>query len=317
MIRIVFGVRLFRIITKIVVLGVAIVTVHSAMIAIFCGFLDNVKTREDQPSIKMSKEILRYLYDNKYTELVSNRTNVPLDDRHIIYVIGELNTRFDLFFRRFFLFHPQVIYFESLSFLLGNSVSDDTTYNMDVFVNKLYSCHFDMLSEFVHYANDMLIRTSKAPWCINRKPRSKSPLKDIFNKQGYVPLRNHLGNCIPPSSRIFKNLCSSHHLAIHLSNKEYTFMLNEQNKRTNTNILVFLKGNVTSESYCGVLVENVTSRYHDILIRHDISQEIFVIKTSTDFDNMTMHYCMFELCNYLDTYLNITYVKDIMKLSFV
>ena len=309
--------RLFvRVATNIVFISIAIVSVHIVMVAISRGLLDTLRMPDDKQSVKTPIELLRNLYDNKYADLVSNRSNVSSDERHVIYVFGdEMTTTLELFFKHFLLFHPQVIYMGSLTRLKENWVSDDITYYMDVFINRLHTCHYDILPEFVHYANDMLIRTSRAPWCINRKPRSKSPLKDLFIKEGYLPVRNRLNYCIPPSSRIFKKICRSHHLAVYV-NKDYTFLLEEQDKMPNTKSLVFIMGNGTGESYCDVFEENVTSGNRKRHMSHGLSQDTFVIKISMDFSIKTLYYCLLELCNYLDIYFNITHVKDITKVFF-
>ena len=310
--------RIVRLLTNIVKIMTFAVIFNILVVSIFYRILNN-RMFHDKHSVGMTKtELLRRIHDNKYNESTKNRFRLSLDERNVIFIIvdDKMNTTIEGFIHHFLLFHPQVIYLGSFTRLMDSWISGDIDYYIDVFINKLHTCHYKVLSEFVHYANDMLMKEDQPVWCCTRNTRPRTSLTDLLNITGYVPVRKPVGHCVPPSSRLFKKLCTSHHLALYISTNEYVNILKLNAKLSNIKTVTFLREFASKETYCYPTVNNTTSSGLpcNFDARISLSYEMFLINTPQVISTKTLQYCLLELCNYLDIYLGSSYFSDMKRL---
>jgi len=266
--------------------------------------------REDAISIINGTTFLDKLLENKYKMTIATDSKLSIRDRNIIIVVEEeLNKyhNYSILIRQFLMFHPEVICLGSLTPLVNKWYVDDSDGYIDSFIGKLYECHYDVLSEFVHYSNEILRRLGRPLWCGSNNQLSVMSLNRVFSSAGFDrPKRTDRAyhRCDPPPKKQFHRLCSSHHLALYFSDKEYSLVLKGLTRRRNMKVLKLSQS--SHEEPCRVAPKQNAAHSN----RDGYDDDYFEMAFSSLSNAKIFSYCMQELSNYFDIFFIPSFINN-------
>jgi hypothetical protein len=172
---------------------------------------------------------------------------------------------------------------------------------------------------FVQYANEMLMRPEQSKWCVSGRTRSKSGLYPHLTL--IVDHQRKLGEpeyCVPAPKTLFYKLCTSHHIAIDVSESHTKIILQENVFSPNVKYRSLREiprdKNKFMENSCFVsTLRSASTQAHETANWNlKLEAEEFVIGVGIDEYKWT--YCMLELFNYLDIYFNLQFVQHIYNI---
>ena len=263
------------------------------------------RSRSDNLSPQIS-----VVMDDKYTKTMSRKRSLSPTDRNLVLVIGSKNKTFNNFIQYILLLHPQVIYLGSLTAILDRWYLDSrAAIDINAALDWLYSCHSDALSVFIDYANELLVPPGVSFWCSTKRMRTRSvpSILDRFRLKGSTSKGlNSSVYCIPPPRKVFREMCLSHHIAIDVTSvaelaTPHDVMRWERLKT------IRLIGINCSLAGCSVTDIRKNSSDHVDNIFKETGQFVMCV----DGTRRSQNYCMLELFNYLDIYLNLSFVNVI------
>ena len=265
------------------------------------------------------------LLENKCNRITANESKMRQHDRNLIIVIDEeegMHSNYSRFMHRFLMFHPEVVYLRSLTTFVDS-------WNMDKyddgyiagFIDKLYKCHSDVLSEFVYYSNAFLRQLERPEWCARKKPSSHLALGHTLGTSSLAltrtsflgSLSKHLNKtdtiCVPPPKKLFHKLCISHHLALQFSAAEYASLLERKTMKRNMKIVTLSKRSYKAQCHARARHFGSSSTYDDD------NAEMFEMSYISLNDTSALNYCIQELCNFIDIYCNSSYTASLLQIA--
>lgn len=276
-----------------------------------------VASRKDQekrrPSFEERSSWITDIIEDKYNKTMSNKSNLLSSDRNLLLITAEGTTLED-FVQYLLLLHPQVIHLGSLADILEGWYLSRSADDIDKVLDWLNTCHTNILSVFVDYANALLVSTDVPRWCSTKRiksKQSKSPYHGLaFLKSRYYKSRSTV-YCIPPPRAIFRQMCTSHHIAIDVTSVTELFVPVNAGRHRNVK-LVRMAGTNCMGEFCYV-DDNRTKL---------ASNDDYIPKTINTFvrcdngPNFPLKFCMLELFNYIDTYLDFSFLNNIFNFIY-
>ena len=277
-------------------------------------FLPNGIQEIHRPSDEDTSLLIASIIEDKYNSTMSNKSNLLSSDRNLVIVITE-GTTLDTFIRYILLLHPQVIYLGSLTAILERYYLDKSSEDINKVLDWLSTCHSNILSLFVDYVNEVLMPSSKPMWCSTKRTRSKLAisLKARVNsgRSQYNRSRSSV-YCIPPPRILFRKMCLSHHIGIDVT-AGMKFLTSSDVLRHNKVKIVQLTGINHTRDLCYVSDNRMLAAYrNNYLLREN---NLFVM--CDNIVRQSIKYCMLELYNYLDIYLDLSFVNIIWTFVYL
>jgi hypothetical protein len=185
----------------------------------------------------------------------------------------------------------------------------------DDFIEKFLKCRYEVLSEFVHYSNEFLSQLYKSKWCAKKKQISKVNINKVLPPKGFKTSERdtrEYHSCTPPTKREFRQLCSSHHLALQFSDEGYHLLLEgKKRRRKHVKFLRLFRSSYKLPCRVTTTRNAVTQSFE-----YDYNDDVFEMEYSLLEDDDMLSYCMQELCNFLDVYCLPSYFNDLVLISF-